>query len=98
MHLPAAAVPAPAPGKPRPADNPQPARGGRDPVFIRHGRAPKGHMEIYLTRNRRSRDYPARPGNPRDGENADPETVTATSLSRTVQAGPDQDDLTDIAG
>jgi hypothetical protein len=49
MHLPAAAVPAPAPGQPRPADNPQPARGGRDPVFIRHGRAPKGHMEIYLS-------------------------------------------------
>ena len=36
--------------KPRPADNPQPARGGRDPVFIRHGRAPKGRMGIYLGR------------------------------------------------
>jgi hypothetical protein len=34
------------PGNPQPTHYPQLAADGRDPVFIRHGRAPKGHMGI----------------------------------------------------
>jgi hypothetical protein len=41
-----------APGKPRPAPSPQHAYGGRDPVFIRHGRTTKRSMEFFLETGR----------------------------------------------
>ena len=64
------------------------------PVELREVQALGSHA--YSTRNRRSRDYSARPGNPGTGRKLTRKRSLPASLSRTVQAGPDQDDLTDV--
>jgi hypothetical protein len=45
MHLPARPR-SPDAGKTPGRRHPSPPAAGRDPVFIRHGRAPKGRMKI----------------------------------------------------